>query len=186
MSVCLSGFYPFVSNKRQNGSTEQPTFFVGPRVIPGKVYRWSNFQKVASIKILFLKIKKIHEIFIYKICKIFFGLFYNLYKENKFTMDMEDGNESSEKPSKYILCLGVCVFVCKFVSNKRENDWTDRFCLGPNMTPGKRIMNAENWIKFCPESFWFLLNSKNAHKTVVKSANFILLFLSNVRKYAHR
>ena len=42
---------PFVSNKRQNGWTDQAHFFVGPRVTPGKVYGWSNFQKLASIKI---------------------------------------------------------------------------------------------------------------------------------------
>ena len=40
-----------------------PKFFVGSRVTPGKVYGWSNFQKFASIKIRFLKILKIREIF---------------------------------------------------------------------------------------------------------------------------
>ena len=48
-----------------------PTFFVGPHVTPGKVYGWSNFQKISSIKIRFLKIKKIHEIFFIKSAKLF-------------------------------------------------------------------------------------------------------------------
>ena len=32
-----------------------PTFFVAPRVTPGKVYGWSYFQKFASIKIRFFE-----------------------------------------------------------------------------------------------------------------------------------
>ena len=40
-----------------------PNFFVGHHVTPGKVYGWSNYQKFASIKIRFLKILKINEIF---------------------------------------------------------------------------------------------------------------------------
>ena len=45
-----------------------PKFFVGSRETPGKVY---NFQKFASIKIRFLKILKIHEIFFENPLKFF-------------------------------------------------------------------------------------------------------------------
>ena len=64
-----------------------PNFFVGPRVTPRKVYGLSNFQNFASIKILFCKILKIHEIFV-------LFLFYNVYKENMFTIEIEDGREA--------------------------------------------------------------------------------------------
>ena len=60
----------FVSNKRQNGRTDQAQFFVGPLVTPGKMYGRSNFQKFAYNKIRFLKILKIHNFF-YKIREIF-------------------------------------------------------------------------------------------------------------------
>ena len=69
LSVCLSvSLYPI------NVKTAEPIrlkFFVGHHVIPGKVYGWSNFQKFASIKIRFLKILKIHEIFFWKSAKFF-------------------------------------------------------------------------------------------------------------------
>ena len=47
-----------------------PKFFVGHHMTPGKVYEWSNFQKFASIKIRFLKIKKKSMKFFYKIHEI--------------------------------------------------------------------------------------------------------------------
>ena len=46
----------FVSNKRQNGRTDQAYFFVGPLITPGKMYGRSNFQKFSYDKIRFLKI----------------------------------------------------------------------------------------------------------------------------------
>ena len=66
-----------------------PKFFEGPRVTPGKVYGWSNFQKFAYIKILFLKILKIHDFFLNS--AKFFILFYNLSEENMFTNKIEYG-----------------------------------------------------------------------------------------------
>ena len=79
LSVCL-----FVSNKCQNGWTDQDPNFVGPHVLPhvtpGKVYVWLNFQKFASNKIGFLVTLKIHEIF-YKIREIFLFCF-TMYKWN--------------------------------------------------------------------------------------------------------
>ena len=49
-----------------------PNFFVGPRVTPGRVYEWSNFQKCASNKIRFLKILKINEFSFIKSAKYLF------------------------------------------------------------------------------------------------------------------
>ena len=77
-SVCL-----FVCLYPINVKTAEPIgpkFFVGHQVTPGKVYGWSNFQKLVSIKIRFLKILKIHEIFFLKIREIFCFWFL----ENKF------------------------------------------------------------------------------------------------------
>ena len=65
LSVCL---YPI------NVKTAEPIgpkFVVGHHVTPGKVYGWSNFQKCASIKIRFLKILKIYEMFFIKSAKFF-------------------------------------------------------------------------------------------------------------------
>ena len=66
-----------IGNDCQNVKTAEPIgpkFFVGSRVTPGKVYEWSNFQKFASIKIRFLKILKIHNIFFRKSAKFLFCL----------------------------------------------------------------------------------------------------------------
>ena len=52
-----------------------------------------------SIFIKFLKILKIHEIF----CenpRIIFVLFYDVHKENMFTINLEDGREAPYKASK--------------------------------------------------------------------------------------
>ena len=62
-----------------------PKFFVGHHVIPGKVYRWLNFQKFASIKIRFLKILKIHEIFL---CFCFTMYTKNMFKPKTILKDV--------------------------------------------------------------------------------------------------
>ena len=49
--ACLSVFLSVCPLYLKNVKTAEPfrlNFFVGPRVTPGKVYRWSNFQKLAS------------------------------------------------------------------------------------------------------------------------------------------
>ena len=100
LSVCL-----FV-----NAKTAEPI------VILGKVYGWSNFQKFASIKIRFLNILKIHEIF-GENSRIIFVLFYDVHKENMFTINLEDGPDVPTKASLYInlSCLSVCLSWCLFV-----------------------------------------------------------------------
>ena len=55
-----------------------------------------------SIFIKILKILKIHEIF----CenpRIIFVLFYDVHKENMFTIDLEDGREAPSKASHLYL-----------------------------------------------------------------------------------
>ena len=61
----------YVSNNFKTAEPIGPKFCVRHHVITGKVYGWSNFQKFASIKIRFLKILKIHEIFFWKSAKFF-------------------------------------------------------------------------------------------------------------------
>jgi len=54
-----------------------------------------------SISIKFLKILKIHEFF----CenpRIIFVLFYDIHKENMFTINLEEGREAPSKASLYI------------------------------------------------------------------------------------
>ena len=56
-----------------------------------------------SIFIKFLKILKIHEIF----CenpRIIFVLFYDVHKENMFTINLEDWREAPSKASFFIFC----------------------------------------------------------------------------------
>ena len=79
-----------------------PKFFVEHHVTTGKVYEWSKFQIFVSIKIRSslnsCKILKIHEIF----CenpRIIFVLFYDVHKENIFTINLEDGREAPSKAS---------------------------------------------------------------------------------------
>ena len=49
----------FVTNKRQNGSTDQAKFVVGPRMTPAKVFGCSKLQKSCIQKLLiFVKFKK--------------------------------------------------------------------------------------------------------------------------------
>ena len=66
-----------------------------------------------SIVIKFFKILEIREFF----CenpRIIFVLFYDVHKENMFTINLEDGREAPSNASLYInlACLSVCLFVC--------------------------------------------------------------------------
>ena len=80
-----------------------PKFFVGHLGTPGKVYESSKFQIIVwhqnSIVIKFFKILEIREIF----CenpRIIFVLFYDVHKENMFTINLEDGREAPSKARK--------------------------------------------------------------------------------------
>ena len=55
-----------------------------------------------SIFIKFFKILKIREIFC-KNPRIIFVLFYDVHKENMFTINLEDGREAPSKASKLYL-----------------------------------------------------------------------------------
>ena len=92
-----------------------------------------------SIFTKFLKILKIHEIF----CenpRITFVLFYDVYKENMFTINLEDGREAPSKASLYInlACLSVCLSVCLYPINvKTAEPIGPKFVVGHLGTPGK-------------------------------------------------
>ena len=97
LSVCL-----FVSNKRQNGWTDRVQIFCGTSrdhregLWMIKISNMCFHQN--SIFIKFLNILKIHEIF----CenpRIIFVLFYDVHKENMFTINLEDGREAPYKAS---------------------------------------------------------------------------------------
>ena len=92
---------------------------MGHHVTTGKVIKISNIcLHQNSIFIKFLKILKIHEIF-FENPRIIFVLFYDVHKDNMFTINLEDGREAPSKASLYINL--ACLSVCLFVSNKRQN-----------------------------------------------------------------
>ena len=71
-----------------------PKFCVGPHMTPpGKVYEWSKFQKFVTNKIWFILNLKIHNIFFKR--ELFLGLFYNVYKEKMFKIEMEEWRPKS-------------------------------------------------------------------------------------------
>jgi len=86
LSVCL---YP-INDK--TAKPIRPKFCVGPHVSPGKVYEWSTFQIFVSIKIRFSlnfwKFWKSIKLSV-KIHELFFVLFYDVHKENMFTIIIE-------------------------------------------------------------------------------------------------
>ena len=97
LSVC-----PFVSNKRQNGWTDRAQFFCGTSRDPREGLWMIEILNIClhqnSIVIKFLKILKIREFF----CenpRIIFVLFYDVHKENMFTINLEDGREAPSKAS---------------------------------------------------------------------------------------
>ena len=72
------------------------------------------------------------------------------------------------------VCLGVWVFVCLFVSNKRQNGWTDRkqSCCGASRDPREGVWKIE-FSKIASNSkfhFWKFL--KIHEFFFIKSANF--------------
>ena len=94
VSVCL-----FVCLYPINVKTAEPIgpkFFVGHIGTPGMVYESSKFQIFVSIKIR-SSLNFEYPRFFYKICKLFFLLFYNLNKEKLFPIEIEDGCKKSCK-----------------------------------------------------------------------------------------
>ena len=101
LSVCLSVCL-FVSNKRQNGWTDRAQIFCGTSRNHREGLWMIKISNIClhqnSIVIKFLKILKIREIF----CenpRIIFVLFYDVHKENLFTINLEDGREAPSKAS---------------------------------------------------------------------------------------
>jgi len=101
LSVCLFVCL-FVSNKRQNGWTDRAQIFCGTSRDPRKGLWMIKILNIClhqnSIFIKFFKILKIHEIF----CenpRIIFVLFYDVHKENMFTIYLEDRREAPSKDS---------------------------------------------------------------------------------------
>ena len=74
---------------------------------------------------------------------------------------------------KYILGLSVCLFV----SNKRQNGWTNRawIFMGPYVTPGKVYVGL-NFQK-ASNKIWFFIIWKST-KFVIKSENFCFTMYS--------
>ena len=147
MSVCL-----FVSNKRQNGWTNRGQIFCGTSRNPREDLWMIKISNIClhqnSIFIKFLKILKIHEIFCENL-RIIFVLFYDVHKENMFTINLEDGREAPYKACIYILCLSflvfVCFFVCFFPINVKTAELIGpKCCVGPYVTPGK----VYEWLNF--------------------------------------
>ena len=98
MFVCL-----FVSNKRQNGWTDRAQIFCGTSRDPREGYEWSKFQILVSIKIRspfnVLNFENPQNFF--ENPRIIFVLFYDVHKENMFTINLEDVREAPYKASPF-------------------------------------------------------------------------------------
>ena len=90
-----------------------PNFFVGPRVTPGKVSGWLNFQKFASNKIWFESFEN-QRYFLENPWNTLL-LFYNVYEENMITIGIDDGREAPYMPSLFIYFAGLSVWVSVFI-----------------------------------------------------------------------
>ena len=124
MSVCLGVclfICLFVSNKRQNGW--RPKSFCGTSRDPRESLWMIKISNIClhqnSIFIKFLKILKIHEIF----CenpRIIFVLFYDVRKENMFTINLGDGREAPSKASINIFWdnKNWFIFTIKYIYDK--------------------------------------------------------------------
>ena len=86
----------FVSDKRRNGWTDRAQILFREGLWMIKISNICLHQN--SIFIRFLKILKIHEIFCEN-SRIIFVLFYDIHKENMFTINLEDGREAPSKAS---------------------------------------------------------------------------------------
>ena len=105
--LCLS-VRVFVSNKRKYGWTDRAKKILGPHMTKGKIYGWSKFKKLASIKIRFSLNFEIHVICFCKIHELFcFLLFYNIYKKKLITIEIGYGHETPWKPNLYMCIQGV-------------------------------------------------------------------------------
>ena len=93
LSVCLSVcWYPI---NVKTAESIGPKFFVGPHVTTGKVHKWSKFQIFVSIKIWFsLNFWNFENSWNFLLKSVnFIVLFYDVHKENMFTIKIEDGRE---------------------------------------------------------------------------------------------
>ena len=113
LSVCL-----FLSNKRQNGRTDRAQIFCGTSRDSREglwIIKISNIcLHQNSIVIKFLKILKIHEIFLWKSAN-YLCFFYDVHKENMFTMNLEDGREVPYKASKLYLIFSLYSDSSKYI-----------------------------------------------------------------------
>ena len=77
----------FVSNKRQNGWTDGPKFFVAHRVFPGKGYKWSKFKSFVLFMIFIFQHFEDPQIFLMKSVYYIYYIYYtqieNVYNFNK-------------------------------------------------------------------------------------------------------
>ena len=97
----------FVSNKSQNGWTNQSQIFVGT----SRESR-EGLKNLPLTKFDFWKFRKSTKFFL-KICEIFCFLFYNVYKEKMFTIKVEDGREVPCKLSIHYLRISWTKFALK-------------------------------------------------------------------------
>ena len=107
--VCL---YPI----NKNGWTDRAQIFVEPNMTQGKVYRWSNFQKFASIKIRF----SLNFLTFLKSMKLWnpqtvLFLFYDVYKEKMFSSEIDNSLK------KIIFIRKFCVFKKILMNNSTIN-----------------------------------------------------------------
>ena len=94
----------FVSNKRQNGWTDRAQIFCGT----SRDHREGLWMiKISNIclhqNLIFIKFLKFWKStkFFFENPQIIFVLFYDVHKENMFTINLEDGREAPYKASLF-------------------------------------------------------------------------------------
>ena len=113
LSVCLFVCL-FVSNKRQNGWTDRAQIFCGTSRDPREGLWMIKIQIFVSIKIRsslnFFKFWKSTKFFV-KIRELFFVLFYDVHKENMFTINLENGREAPLRLKYIYLYIWTKIFI---------------------------------------------------------------------------
>ena len=128
----------------------------------GKVYEWSKFKKLPFNKIrLSLNFENTRIFFINPLTLLL--LFYNVYKEKMFTIQIEDGREAPRKPSLYMYfaCLSGCLSVCVQKTSKLLKRVGSNFVWDLTWPRQGMFMDTQNYKKLYPCN---RINSLRCHK----------------------
>ena len=84
-------------------------------------------------------------------------------------------NHSDTHSQPHLYIYYACLFVCPFVSNKRQNGWTNQAQNILCTSPGNWFMTDQNFTKLCVKVFLFLWNFE---KILLNPKTFLMLFFT--------